>query len=153
MKRVKKGIYKKVPPPQMPVMDMPGVCRYLGLGKSLVYVLVRKNKIPYLRAGRTYLFHRDAIRAWLDACRIDVEREVDLMRCGKCSTAFKEKFAIKGKTPGTAVCPRCGNEVGLSTVSPQSDKGTVVETPMTTTLPSTQTGTESPRGSTLKEHP
>lgn len=40
------------------------VCEMLGISMTLVYQLVKNNKIPYFRAGGRILFNRDLIVEW-----------------------------------------------------------------------------------------
>jgi excisionase family DNA binding protein len=47
------------------VMDIPELSRYLGLGKSKIYGLIRQRKIPASRIGRQYRFSKEVIDAWL----------------------------------------------------------------------------------------
>ncbi len=47
------------------VMDIRELSRYLGIGKSKIYALIRARKIPASRIGRQYRFSKDVVDAWL----------------------------------------------------------------------------------------
>lgn len=47
------------------VMDIRVLSRYLGLGKSKIYALIRMKKIPASRIGRQYRFSKNVIEQWL----------------------------------------------------------------------------------------
>ncbi len=47
------------------VMDIRTLARYLGLGRSKIYNLIRLKKIPASRIGRQYRFSKSVIDNWL----------------------------------------------------------------------------------------
>ncbi len=47
------------------VMDIKRLARYLGIGRSKIYGLIRQKKIPASRIGRQYRFSKPLIDAWL----------------------------------------------------------------------------------------
>ena len=47
------------------VMDIRTLARYLGLGRSKIYGLIRQRKIPASRIGRQYRFSKSLVDAWL----------------------------------------------------------------------------------------
>lgn len=47
------------------VMDIRTLARYLGLGRSKIYNLIRLKKIPASRIGRQYRFSKNIIDTWL----------------------------------------------------------------------------------------
>ncbi len=47
-----------------PIMNVPQVCAYLGVGRDMIYALAATNKIPHFHVGRHLRFHRDDIDAW-----------------------------------------------------------------------------------------
>lgn len=47
------------------IMDVMEVARYLGIGKSKIYNLIRTKKIPASKIGRQYRFSKDVIDSWL----------------------------------------------------------------------------------------
>ncbi|MFH1282658.1 MAG: helix-turn-helix domain-containing protein [bacterium] len=47
------------------VMDIRELTKYLGIGKSKIYNLIRHKKIPASRIGRQYRFSKDVIDQWL----------------------------------------------------------------------------------------
>ena len=47
------------------VMDIRTLARYLGLGRSKIYNLIRLKKIPASRIGRQYRFSKSIIDTWL----------------------------------------------------------------------------------------
>lgn len=51
------------PPPE--VMDIQTLARYLGMGRSKIYNLIRLKKIPASRIGRQYRFSKALIDQWL----------------------------------------------------------------------------------------
>jgi excisionase family DNA binding protein len=56
-----------VAPPRLyrEVMDIRELSRYLGIGKSKIYALIRARKIPASRIGRQYRFSKEIVDAWL----------------------------------------------------------------------------------------
>lgn len=47
------------------IMDVRELSRYLGLGKSKIYQLIREKKIPASKIGRQYRFSKTVIDNWL----------------------------------------------------------------------------------------
>lgn len=47
------------------IMDILTLARYLGLGRSKIYALIRQRKIPASKIGRQYRFSKSTIDAWL----------------------------------------------------------------------------------------
>jgi excisionase family DNA binding protein len=47
------------------VMDIRRLARYLGIGRSKIYGLIRQKKIPASRIGRQYRFSKSIVDAWL----------------------------------------------------------------------------------------
>ncbi|MFH1619726.1 MAG: helix-turn-helix domain-containing protein [bacterium] len=47
------------------VMDIQTLARYLALGRSKIYNLIRLKKIPASRIGRQYRFSKTIIDSWL----------------------------------------------------------------------------------------
>ncbi len=72
----KKGGSSRGRPPRRPggaaavgetpeVMDIRRLARYLGIGRSKIYGLIRQRKIPASRIGRQYRFSKSIVDAWL----------------------------------------------------------------------------------------
>ena len=47
------------------IMDIAALSKYLGMGHSTLYALIRDKKIPASRIGRQYRFTKSEIDAWL----------------------------------------------------------------------------------------
>jgi excisionase family DNA binding protein len=47
------------------IMDIKELSRYLGIGKSKIYNLIRMKKIPASKIGRQYRFSKDIVDCWL----------------------------------------------------------------------------------------
>lgn len=47
------------------VMDVKELSKYLGIGKSKIYQLIREKKIPASKIGRQYRFSKSVIDSWL----------------------------------------------------------------------------------------
>ena len=47
------------------IMDIKTLARYLGMGRSKIYGLIRQKKIPASRIGRQYRFSKPIVDAWL----------------------------------------------------------------------------------------
>lgn len=47
------------------VMDVIELSKYLGLGKSKIYQLIREKRIPASKIGRQYRFSKTVIDTWL----------------------------------------------------------------------------------------
>lgn len=50
------------PPPDL--WDTPRVAQYLGMSKRYVEQLVRENRIPFIRLGRSVRYHPDELNKW-----------------------------------------------------------------------------------------
>lgn len=50
---------------QKEVMDVIELSKYLGLGKSKIYQLIREKRIPASKIGRQYRFSKTVIDTWL----------------------------------------------------------------------------------------
>lgn len=53
--------------PTRSTYSVPEVARILGLGRGIVYELVRQGQIPALRCGSRWIIPRRRFHAWLDA--------------------------------------------------------------------------------------
>lgn len=51
--------------PHKEVMDVKELSKYLGIGKSKIYQLIREKKIPASKIGRQYRFSKSVIDSWL----------------------------------------------------------------------------------------
>lgn len=58
---------------QKEVMDVKELGKYLGIGKSKIYQLIREKKIPAARIGRQYRFSKSVIDTWLKESLITKE--------------------------------------------------------------------------------
>lgn len=58
---------------QKEVMDVKELVKYLGIGKSKIYQLIKQKKIPASRIGRQYRFSKSVIDAWLKESLITKE--------------------------------------------------------------------------------
>lgn len=47
------------------VMDIKELAEYLGIGKSTIYNLIKKKKIPASKIGKQYRFSKDVVDSWL----------------------------------------------------------------------------------------
>jgi excisionase family DNA binding protein len=47
------------------IMDVKELSKYLGIGKSKIYKLIREKKIPASKIGRQYRFSKSVIDSWL----------------------------------------------------------------------------------------
>jgi excisionase family DNA binding protein len=47
-------------------MNVKEASDYLGVSKDLLYLLVREQKIPCVRAGRRILFRKETIDKWME---------------------------------------------------------------------------------------
>ena len=47
------------------VLDVEGAARLLGVGPRTIYNLVKTGKLPGLKVGRAWRFHRESILKWL----------------------------------------------------------------------------------------
>ncbi|MFA6003453.1 MAG: helix-turn-helix domain-containing protein [Elusimicrobiota bacterium] len=77
----KKALTGEVPE----VMDIKTLARYLGLGRSKIYGLIRQKKIPASRIGRQYRFSKPLVDAWLRERLImpAPEQQIPLFKPGK----------------------------------------------------------------------
>ena len=76
-KKRKKGARAPFSGPVPEVMDIQALARYLGLGRSKIYNLIRQKKIPASRIGRQYRFSKSLIDQWLQE-RLITRPEEDL---------------------------------------------------------------------------
>ena len=51
--------------PTPEVMDIRTLARYLGMGRSKIYNLIKIRKIPASKIGRQYRFSKPVIDSWL----------------------------------------------------------------------------------------
>ncbi len=66
------------------VMDIKTLARYLGLGRSKIYGLIRMKKIPASRIGRQYRFSKELVDAWLkERLIIPQEAQIALFEKGE----------------------------------------------------------------------
>ncbi|MDR1122699.1 MAG: helix-turn-helix domain-containing protein [Endomicrobium sp.] len=47
------------------IMDIKELSKYLRIGKSKIYNLIRTKKIPASKIGRQYGFSKDIVDSWL----------------------------------------------------------------------------------------
>ena len=47
------------------IMDIKELSKYLDIGKSKIYSLIRMKKIPASKIGRQYRFSKDIVDSWL----------------------------------------------------------------------------------------
>src|SRR5271170_7629437 len=47
------------------VMDIKALAKYLGMGRSKIYGIIRQKKVPASRIGRQYRFSKPLVDAWL----------------------------------------------------------------------------------------
>ncbi len=52
-----------------PLLSIDEVCKYLGLGKTIVYEMIRKHEIPHLRIRNRIRISAADLKEYLDACR------------------------------------------------------------------------------------
>lgn len=60
------------------VMDIKELARYLGIGKSKIYNLIRQRKIPASRIGRQYRFSKEVVDSWLREQLITAPQEAQM---------------------------------------------------------------------------
>ena len=48
-----------------PIMDVPGLAKYLGISRTKVYQMAQTKKVPASRIGRSYRFYLPVINEWL----------------------------------------------------------------------------------------
>jgi excisionase family DNA binding protein len=60
------------------IMDIKTLARYLGMGRSKIYGLIRQRKIPASRIGRQYRFSKPIVDAWLRERLIMQPADTDL---------------------------------------------------------------------------
>lgn len=65
MKKKRKSTKRPLSGPVPDVMDIKTLARYLGLGRSKIYGLIRLKRIPASRIGRQYRFSKELVDAWL----------------------------------------------------------------------------------------
>ena len=47
------------------IMNIKELANYLGIGRTTIYNLIKKKKIPASKIGKQYRFSRDVIDSWL----------------------------------------------------------------------------------------
>ncbi len=47
------------------IMSVQELTQYIGIGRSKIYSLIRKKKIPASKIGRQYRFSKELIDSWL----------------------------------------------------------------------------------------
>ncbi len=52
-----------------PLLDLPGVAEWLGVGERHIRRLVHERRIPFVKWGHLLRFEPDDIEAWLDENR------------------------------------------------------------------------------------
>ena len=64
---VEHNLKSERPEPAQPkeIMAVLELSRYIGIGKSKIYQLIREKKIPATRIGRQYRFSKAVIDAWM----------------------------------------------------------------------------------------
>ncbi len=65
MAKKRKSTKRPLSGPVPDVMDIKTLARYLGLGRSKIYGLIRLKRIPASRIGRQYRFSKELVDAWL----------------------------------------------------------------------------------------
>ena len=56
-------------PSRSPLVDANVVARYLGVGRSTVYEMAKRDELPHRRIGNRVKFRMDEIYAWDDSRR------------------------------------------------------------------------------------
>ncbi|GHT60503.1 hypothetical protein AGMMS50222_06240 [Endomicrobiia bacterium] len=51
--------------PDKQIMDVKDLSKYLGIGKSKIYSLIRMKEIPASKIGRQYRFSKSVVDSWL----------------------------------------------------------------------------------------
>lgn len=67
------------------IMDVRELAEYLRIGKSKIYDLIRKKRIPASKIGRQYRFSKEVIDKWLKE-RLITERpqkQIDMFNLNK----------------------------------------------------------------------
>lgn len=59
-------------PTRRPLMDLPTVATYLGVGERHIRRLVQERRIPYIKWGHPLRFDPDEIDAWVNTKRVPV---------------------------------------------------------------------------------
>ncbi len=52
-----------------PLLDLPAVANWLGVGERHVRRLVQERRIPFVKWGHLLRFEQDAIESWIDRNR------------------------------------------------------------------------------------
>lgn len=47
-----------------PIMNVPALCAYLGVGRDAIYALAARDEIPHFHVGRYLRFRRDELDEW-----------------------------------------------------------------------------------------
>lgn len=53
-----------------PLMDLPTVAKYLGVGERHIRRLVQERRIPFIKWGHPLRFDPDEIDAWVNTKRV-----------------------------------------------------------------------------------
>ena len=84
MNKKRKTVRRPMTGPVPEVMDIKTLARYLGLGRSKIYGLIRMKKIPASRIGRQYRFSKELVDAWLkERLIIPQEAQIALFEKGE----------------------------------------------------------------------
>jgi len=59
------------------LLDIPSLAEHLGVTDRHIRRLVFEKRIPYIKWGHLVRFDPEAVRAWLDAARIDASAGAD----------------------------------------------------------------------------
>jgi excisionase family DNA binding protein len=57
-----------------PLLDLPTVAKYLGVGERHIRRLVQERRIPHIKWGHLLRFDPDEIDVWLDTMRRPAQR-------------------------------------------------------------------------------
>jgi excisionase family DNA binding protein len=68
------------------IMDIKEVSKYLGIGKSKIYNLIKMKKIPAYKIGRQYRFSKEIVDGWLK----------DKIITKKDNTSAQNTVSVKG---------------------------------------------------------
>ena len=47
------------------IMNIKELANYLGIGRTTIYNLIKKKKIPASKIGKQYRFSKDVVDSWL----------------------------------------------------------------------------------------
>ncbi len=105
------------PTPDSPILNVPQVCAYLGVGRDIVYTLAARNDIPHFHVGRYLRFNREDLEKWAHSEVMNAESEdgrcVLAPRFYRLSNIRLEDRAIL--CPGLGFCHlQCGGRLSIS---------------------------------------